>query len=818
MNDLSALAPALLAQSAVILGVAVFVCAFARHPHLRVALLRYALVATIGVALLSRSVPRPSIPGVSAEAKPFALPATEIPVVDPIRSQEFTGIKSFQPVVDKPLAALRPPKPIQPPFDPKPLLLAVWGVGSVLLLGRVALGTLWLRALLRTSKASSHTGAIRVEESTLISTPIVAGFWQPTVFLPESQEFSEQEVQTMLDHEFAHVRGKDSAWALAYQIFVAALWPNPFVWIAARQMNAACEEICDLAVIDQGAKPKDYAESLLRIAERSSRQVGGAAVGMFSSQTQLAKRIRLMLDPNRVRPTNLASRGRFQLAFGAGAIALAACFIIPAPAETIAVVAVRHGRSSSRSIGSFPVSRAELKLAAASRLPYIKGDFTLAYHLFVEDPRSDQQRLTDLEQDKANARASLDRFVAQGKITAQLEQDDLNRMTLPPRPAGQELDITLSSRNGLVLYKDSKNMTILLTRNQAYGAWPTQGFAGSLFSAVNAYYMPIPAAGFAHFPLSMTPVLGKNPEAEVSDLPSFNAMGVRRPFDGNLVTDLARFPGIAKFDSQGRLVALLNKEGSPEYVYRDFIRLRGVQVASNYTRTYNHLQFRYELVSGSESGLPPAEFDPALLFSGKFVQDSYKGRQVNFTADRAGTDLETQMKNETLREDRQAQFVAQLEAHLATIPNGGPDIMPVYRQALARAMREGKRVLAISTATTCPPCHQLARMLQDPAVKSIVGSRFEVLWIDAGEGTDLGKKSENKNGDALCKQLGIWTGFPSYASVDQSGKVVQVSGTLGFPGNSKDDERFFKVFDAGRAPLTAEERRKMQAYLDSHRM
>lgn len=261
----------------------------------------------------------------------------------------------------------------------------------------------------------------------------------------------------------------------------------------------------------------------------------------------------------------------------------------------------------------------------------------------------------------------------------------------------------------------------------------------------------------------------------------------------------------------------------------DFIDLKGVQVASNYTWVRqittqvngqwvptSARRFDYDLTFASDQALPESQFDPALLASGKTFGGEYKGRFVRFTPDSHAGSLESQLALNAHRQEVEDEANRQMEAHLESLPVGGPDIMPIYEATKRKAADEGKHVLVISTASVCQPCHMLARMFEDATIKPIVESRFEVLWVDCGE-PEAGKRFENKNGETLCKQVGIWTGFPSYAAVAAGGKVLERSGTLGFPTRDTEIDRFLRVMNAGSKPLSSADESALRSYIASHK-
>jgi thiol-disulfide isomerase/thioredoxin len=340
------------------------------------------------------------------------------------------------------------------------------------------------------------------------------------------------------------------------------------------------------------------------------------------------------------------------------------------------------------------------------------------------------------------------------------------------------------------------------------------------YEALNTMLMPLPAAGFTHLPLSLKRITAKGTTVDIPDLPYLGAMAAFHKWEGKLTTDLSRFAGVAEFSGSGenrRLVRLLN-HGSPEYVFTRFAPFKGIQIASEYTRFYIGAQREYTLKSAEPQALPEAEFEPGQVLRGRGLRFDYKGRHLDFKANPDGTDFQAQLENQVPLADAEVSRQRQAQAHdayLETLPGLMPDIMPLYNHALAKARTEGKVVLALSTASTCPPCHQLERMFKDPAIKPIVDKHFEVLWIDCGE-QETGKKFENRNGTKLCKQLGL-ASFPSYATIAGDGSLLERTGDAGYPGDADDDARFFKVLNAGRKLLSADELSTMQTYLNTHR-
>jgi len=833
VNQVGQIALSFLGQSVLILGLGIVIAKAVRAPQARVAVLRYAFLGLLTILALRAVAPGISNPWLSSKPKPAEIPVSYTPPVAIVPPVTAPTKYAFEPPKPQPPATAAVTAPQLPKIDLFQLLAGAWLLGTALLLGRVVAGTLWLRRLRRSATSLNYsrvgdllarlTPSFKVENVDVASSPLVngspfvAGLRKPTVYLPTESSFSDEEMEAILSHELAHVRSKDPLWALVTQVIVAIVWPNPLAWLARRQMSFAAEERCDLMVLNSGAKPAAYAECLVQIAERSSGQLSLATPGvrMFSSQNHLAKRISLLFESNAAWANALPTSTQARVALGAGAVALASCLLVPAPA---------HSNPDKTSHGeSYPTSKKDLDLIKASGLPYLNGDFTLVYHMVRQDLRSDEQRQAEFDHDRIRYEADIKRAEDKGQITAEEAKTALASFTLSPRPNKMETNITVSSRNGLVLYKQEGKDSVLLTKNRVYFTnGDHNGMAATDLNILNWCWIPMPAAGFAHFPISYTKVDTSGPSATIPDFPYFSSInGFHETWEGGVVSDLIRSKGLLRFEGEGkdRHLAQVGTGRLLEYKFDEFVPLKGIKIASKYTRYWGGCQHDYTLLSASEKALPDAEFEPGQMMRGRDIYMQYMGRRVSFIADPKGSDFQKQLDQQVGVSDARTEQIRRMRAEsdrLDAIPGQAPDIMPLFKQALGRARSKGKVVLAISTATTCAPCHMLQRMLDDPAIKPIIDKHYEVLWIDCGE-QESAKKFEHKNGTKLCKQLGIWTGFPSYAAVAPTGKVLVTVGTNGYPDDARGDEKLFQVLNAGSGLLSKDERATIQGYLNAHR-
>ena len=157
-------------------------------------------------------------------------------------------------------------------------------------------------ALLHESCDSVGVQAPRLLSSARAGSPFLCGIWHPAIVLPivqhgDSAPFSEADLRAIFLHEAAHLRHKDCAWIYARRLLGALFWPQPLLWILVRQMEIASEEACDLAVLESGYAPRDYAQCLLRLTEglclsKTERAVG---VGVVPLRSQLGRRVQKIL-------------------------------------------------------------------------------------------------------------------------------------------------------------------------------------------------------------------------------------------------------------------------------------------------------------------------------------------------------------------------------------------------------------------------------------------------------------------------------------------------------------------------------------------
>ena len=114
-----------------------------------------------------------------------------------------------------------------------------------------------------------------------ITSPAAYGILRPIIVLPSSYE--ERDIELVIQHEKAHIRGLDNLWRVIAFLVVAVHWFNPFSWLFLKAFLADLELSCDERVLLKlGAeRSKEYATALLECKQGASvfaSAFGGARI------------------------------------------------------------------------------------------------------------------------------------------------------------------------------------------------------------------------------------------------------------------------------------------------------------------------------------------------------------------------------------------------------------------------------------------------------------------------------------------------------------------------------------------------------------
>ena len=135
--------------------------------------------------------------------------------------------------------------------------------------------------------------------------PIAWGLFRPVILLPESAtDWPRDRLHSVLLHELAHIRRRDWAVQALSHLVCALYWPNPLVWIGAKNLRREAEIAADDAVIVSGVRPSSYAGELLKLAAefRMRRPPALANMALFMAEpSALEARVESVLAPTSLR-------------------------------------------------------------------------------------------------------------------------------------------------------------------------------------------------------------------------------------------------------------------------------------------------------------------------------------------------------------------------------------------------------------------------------------------------------------------------------------------------------------------------------------
>lgn len=285
-----------------------------------------------------------------------ALPAwPRIPVRGLLQSRPAPAAELVM-FADEPLPALSAPEAMPPPpvdlvwltpveapaasptwqFGGMHIAILVWLASAVLAAAWIALGWWRMQRLVRRSQPApewiaSELARIsglskrspQVRTSERLASAVALGALKPRIVLPleSAVESNAALVRAALAHEWAHIRHGD-LWLLALErMLVPLLAMHPLFWWLRRATRHDQEVLADAAAA--GEQPVEYAEALVAWAKRESPASSGlAALAMWEHPSNLSRRVRMILDPNRKQSLG---RGRgWAVAFVALLLALVA--------------------------------------------------------------------------------------------------------------------------------------------------------------------------------------------------------------------------------------------------------------------------------------------------------------------------------------------------------------------------------------------------------------------------------------------------------------------------------------------------------------
>ena len=338
-----------------------------------------ALIAALVLPLLSVWSPLPV--RVLPAAAPPAHVQTSIAEAGVARS---TAVETAPLASTDPVAASVTSRPI----GMGTVLLAIWALGVVVLLVRLALGAWVIRRIVRRARIlvqedwqqplydiADRLGlddAPQLVQSDRIKMPFATGFLKAAIVLPaESALWTSERRCAVLIHELAHVKRRDLVGHMVGAIACALYWFHPLVWKATRHLRSESERACDDLALMLGTPAIDYAEHLLEIVTQVRDERMPAVALAMAKPREFEGRMLAILDPRHYR----RAPGRVQAAWLVGsltALALVVGAVSPARRVTASPPAPAAGDTNAPLAleeGSDRSEPAKLAEAAAEETP-----------------------------------------------------------------------------------------------------------------------------------------------------------------------------------------------------------------------------------------------------------------------------------------------------------------------------------------------------------------------------------------------------------------------------------------------------------------
>jgi beta-lactamase regulating signal transducer with metallopeptidase domain len=150
---------------------------------------------------------------------------------------------------------------------------------------------------------------VTIATSEQIRVPAALGLWKPMIVLPAwtLREVAASDLSIVLRHEFAHLRRWDDWTNLVQKIARAVFFFHPAVWWIENRLTVEREMACDDAVVAEIENPKDYANCLVSLMEKSVAQRGWTmAQALVHRAREASLRLAQILDRNRPAATQVS--------------------------------------------------------------------------------------------------------------------------------------------------------------------------------------------------------------------------------------------------------------------------------------------------------------------------------------------------------------------------------------------------------------------------------------------------------------------------------------------------------------------------------
>ena len=154
-----------------------------------------------------------------------------------------------------------------------------------------------LDALARAGEEAGVKRPVELYVNSLISSPLLLGFFRPCIVLPGG-DLPEEDFRYTVRHELIHCRRRDMFYKWLVQATVCLHWFNPLAWRMEREISRACELSCDEAALEglDGRERRAYGDTLLRAMEGGTYRDSLASLPLRESGKRLKERLKAIME------------------------------------------------------------------------------------------------------------------------------------------------------------------------------------------------------------------------------------------------------------------------------------------------------------------------------------------------------------------------------------------------------------------------------------------------------------------------------------------------------------------------------------------
>ncbi|MFO0821079.1 MAG: M56 family metallopeptidase [Pirellulales bacterium] len=159
-----------------------------------------------------------------------------------------------------------------------------------------------MRVLLESARTKvGWRGAVDLRNSESCVTPLVVGYWRPTILLPSTvlERLDDAELESVLAHELVHLRRRDSWVRLATAVARTLYFFHPVAWWLGRELDRLREDACDESTVAAlRGKRHAYGSALVKTAELLGYDAPHLALTALDRRFPVKERLLRVLDPD----------------------------------------------------------------------------------------------------------------------------------------------------------------------------------------------------------------------------------------------------------------------------------------------------------------------------------------------------------------------------------------------------------------------------------------------------------------------------------------------------------------------------------------